>query len=78
MKTMEFGEESPEKRRICVNNANSPPSLYNNACSERENINKRRKRRGAAFAPHRCRHCFASGFANTLTVVVLPVRRFST
>ena len=26
-----------------LKNANSPPSLYNNTCSEREIINKRRK-----------------------------------
>lgn len=43
MKKTKLGEELPKISRACVNNANSLPSLYNNTCSEREIINKRRK-----------------------------------
>ena len=43
MKKTKLGEELPKISRACINNANSPPSLYNNACSEREIINKHQK-----------------------------------
>lgn len=45
MKKMKLGEELPKISRACVNNANSLPSLYNNACFECEIINKRGKRK---------------------------------
>lgn len=41
MKKTKLGEELPKISRVCVNNANPLPSLYNNTCSEREIINKR-------------------------------------
>ena len=34
-----------------LKNANSPPSLYNNACSEREIINKRENIKGLITQP---------------------------
>ncbi len=49
MKTMKLGEELPKISRACVNNANSLPSLYNKACSEREIINKRQKTKSLYF-----------------------------
>lgn len=43
LKMMKLGEELPKISRVCVNNTNPLPSLYNNPCSEREIINKAKK-----------------------------------
>ena len=49
LKMTKLGEELPKISRICVNNANSIPSLYNKACFDCEIINKREKRHLCIF-----------------------------
>ena len=53
MKKTKLGEELPKISRACVNNANSLPSLYNKACSEREIINKHAKTKVCILPLHK-------------------------